>query len=123
MKRAAPTFAPRGLPNALETCVAELCARMTDVEARVSRLEVEAKSDRAFLSEATRRLDVFAKEMHQLSGAVGRLVDDAIPAKMLAERAARSAEENSRGIARILERLDDLHASAETTLTDMEPAT
>jgi hypothetical protein len=58
--------------------------------------------------------------MRQLSAAVERLVDDAVPAKLLAERAAKSAEASAIGIQRILERLETLCVSgSETTLTDL----
>lgn len=107
-------------PATVEGRVLELAARIHEMESRLITLEGDAASGRLVSTETTRRLDSVSREMRQLSAAVERLVDDAVPAKLLAERAAKSAEASAQGIQRILERLETLcHSGSETTLTDL----
>lgn len=107
-------------PETLDGRLLEVAARVHEMESRLVALEGDAASGRLVSTETTRRLDAVSREMRQLSAAVERLVDDAVPAKLLAERAAKSAEASAIGIQRILERLETLCVSgSETTLTDL----
>lgn len=118
--RKAPLQFASPKPATAEGRLLELSARIHEMESRLVALEGDAASGRLVSTETTRRLDSVSREMRQLSAAVERLVDDAVPAKLLAERAAKSAEASAIGIQRILERLETLCVSgSETTLTDL----
>ena len=118
MKKDPPHFFPTK-KRTCEECVLEFSARIHEMESRLVALEGDAASGRLISTETTRRLDSVSREMRQLSAAVERLVDDAVPAKLLAERAAKSAEASAQGIKQILERLEAMCCSSETTITDL----